>query len=90
MAEHKDKVSDINEKEINVLKHELVPEHRILSDGEREKLLEKFDITAKQLPKILSADPVVKGTGAKVGDVLEITRKSLSAGVAVYYRLVVA
>lgn len=79
-----------NEKEINVLKHELVPEQRILSDGEREKLLEKLDITARQLPKILSADPVVKEMDAKAGDVLEITRKSLSAGVAVYYRLVVA
>lgn len=79
-----------NEKEINVLKHELVPEQRILPDGEREKLLEKLDITARQLPKILSADPVVKEMDAKIGDVLEITRKSLSAGVAVYYRLVVA
>jgi len=79
-----------NEKEINVLKHELVPEQRILPDGERGKLLEKFDITAKQLPKILSADPVAKKMDAKIGDVLEITRKSLSAGVAVYYRLVVA
>lgn len=78
------------EKEINVLKHELVPEQRILSDGEREKLLEKLDITARQLPKILSADPVVKEMDAKAGDVLEITRKSLSAGVAVYYRLVIA
>ncbi|MBU3957496.1 MAG: DNA-directed RNA polymerase subunit H [Nanoarchaeota archaeon] len=79
-----------NEREINVLKHELVPAHRILADGERENLLEKFNIVAKQLPKILSADPVVKAADAKVGDVLEITRKSLSAGVAVYYRLVVA
>jgi len=79
-----------NEREIDVLKHELVPEHRILADGERDNLLEKFNIAAKQLPKIPGADPVAKAAGAKIGDVLEITRKSISAGVAVYYRLVIA
>ncbi len=78
------------EKEIDVLKHELVPEHKILSEDEKEKLLKKFDISARQLPRILSADPSVKAMNAKIGDVLEVKRKSLSAGVAVYYRHVVA
>ncbi len=77
------------EKEIDVLRHELVPEHRIISEGEKEKVLEKFNITAKQLPKILGADPVVKQTGAKIGDVLEIKRKSQTAGESLYYRVVV-
>lgn len=74
------------EKEIDVLKHELVPEHRVLSGGEKEAVLEKFNITAKQLPKILSTDPAAKQIGAKIGDVLEIKRKSQTAGEAIYYR----
>ncbi len=78
------------ETEIDVLKHELVPEHRILSDEEKGKLLEKFNITVKQLPRVQSTDAAVKQIDAKVGDVLEITRKSPSAGTATYYRHVVA
>lgn len=77
------------EKEIDVLKHELVPAHRILSEEEKEKVLEKYGISAKQLPKILSTDAAAKQAGAKIGDVLEIRRKSRTAGESVYFRLVV-
>lgn len=73
----------------NVLKHTLVPEHIILSEEEKQKLLEKYNISEKQLPKILSSDPVVKALGAKPGDVLKIIRKSPTAGRSVYYRLVI-
>ncbi len=78
------------EKEIDVLKHELVPEHKALSEEEKQKLLDKFDITVKQLPRVLDTDPVVKQMNAKAGDVLEIKRKSISAGASLYYRHVVA
>lgn len=78
------------EKEIDVLRHELVPEHRILSEEEKQKLLEKFDITIKQLPRVLDTDPVVKQMNAKAGDVLEMKRKSISAGTSLYYRHVIA
>lgn len=85
----KDKVSHTKEKEINILKHELVPEHRILSKEEKEKFLERFNITARQLPKILITDAVVQQIGAKEGDVLEIKRKSPTAGITLYYRYVI-
>lgn len=78
------------EREINILKHELVPEHRILSAEEKEKLLEKHNISIKQLPKILSGDPVAEKIDAKTGDILEIKRKSPTAGIIMYYRHVVA
>ncbi len=70
--------------------HVLVPEHRILSEEEKKELLEKYKIDIKQLPMILSSDPMVKQIGAKVGDVIEIKRKSPTAGEALYYRLVVS
>lgn len=75
--------------EVNILKHALVPEHTILSEEEKNKLLEKYNITLKQLPKIFLSDPVVKAKDAKPGDVLRILRKSPVAGTTEYYRLVV-
>ena len=68
-----------------------MPSKRILPAQEEEvkKLLERYGITKKQLPKILTTDPVVKALGAKVGDVIEIERKSPVAGVTKYYRVVV-
>lgn len=77
------------EKEFNVLKHKLVPKHIILKDEEKKELLEKLKILPEQLPKILTTDPVVKAIGAKEGDILKIIRNSPTAGVTLYYRLVV-
>ncbi len=74
---------------INPFVNELVPKHEILSEEEKKKLLEKFNISLKQLPRILITDPCVKALGAKVGDVIKITRKSPTAGEYFYYRVVV-
>ena len=76
------------EKEFDILKHELVPEHIILNENEKKELFEKIKITEKNLPKILTNDPVVKKIGAKEGDVLKIIRKSPTAGTSIYYRVV--
>ncbi|WP_297418341.1 DNA-directed RNA polymerase subunit H [Thermococcus sp.] len=76
-------------KEFDVFTHELVPEHRILSEEEREALLKKYRIKISQLPQIRVSDPAVVALGAKPGDVLEIKRKSPTAGYYYYYRLVV-
>ena len=76
------------EKEVDVLKHELVPEQTILSDAEKKELFLKYDIQPMQLPKILTNDASVKAVGAKLGDVIRIIRKSMTAGVSTYYRIV--
>ncbi len=76
-------------KKFNVLEHELVPDHVLLSQEETDELLRRYSITRGQLPKIKSSDVVVKQVGAKPGDVLKIIRKSLTAGKAVAYRLVI-
>lgn len=77
------------EDDINILKHELVPEQVIMKDDEKKELLERFKIKPLQLPKILTTDPVVKAIGAKEGDILKIIRKSPTAGTSEYYRIVV-
>ena len=81
-----------NEKDFNeiLLSHRLVPKHIILSEEEKKEVIEKFaGGDPYKLPYILVTDPVVKAIGAKPGDVIKIIRKSPTAGVSVYYRLVV-
>ncbi len=81
-----------NEEAFNeiLLKHRLVPEHIILSEEEKKEVIMKYaGGDPYKLPYILASDPVVKAIGAKPGDVIKIIRRSPTAGVAVYYRLVV-
>ncbi|MCF8884561.1 MAG: DNA-directed RNA polymerase subunit H [Nitrososphaerota archaeon] len=86
----REKVQKKEEKpKFSILEHELVPEHRILSPEEAEQVLKKYGVRPQQLPYILVSDPVVKEIGAKPGDIIEIKRKSPTAGEAVYYRVVV-
>ena len=75
-------------KKEDILKHELVPSHVILSEEEVEKLLNKFGIIKSQLPKILIDDPVIQAIKAKEGDILKITRNSQTAGESYSYRVV--
>lgn len=72
----------------DILKHNLVPEHIILSDEEAEELLLGKNITEDKLQKILPTDPVVKAIGAKEGDILKIVRDSQTAGTFISYRIV--
>ncbi|KXA98295.1 hypothetical protein AKJ39_02280 [candidate division MSBL1 archaeon SCGC-AAA259J03] len=60
-----------------------------MSEEEAEKLLEKFDIVATQLPKMDSKDPVAKEIGAESGDIIKITRDSSTAGKSTAYRYVI-
>jgi len=60
----------------------------VLSKKEADALLKRYNIDKSQLPKIKKEDPVVKAIKAKKGDIIKITRDSLTAGKAVYYRVV--
>ena len=75
--------------EFDVLTHQLVPKHEVLSENEIEQVLNDFKLTRDQLPKILITDPTVKRIDGKPGDVIKITRESPTAGESVFYRLVV-
>jgi len=74
---------------IDITKHELVPRHEILTEEEKNNLLERLGVQERDLPKIYETDPVIKRIGAKPGNVIKITRMSPTAGKAVYYRVVV-
>ena len=73
-----------------ILSHSLVPKHEILSEEEAKEVIKKYAGGDKyKLPYIRKTDPIVQALGAKVGDVIKITRKSPTAGESVYYRLVI-
>ena len=74
---------------LNVLKHDMVPDHEIMSEEEVSALLTTYNITTEQLPKVFHDDPAVKVIGAEADDVIRIIRTSHTAGRAESYRLVV-
>ncbi len=81
--------------QFNVLEHNLVPEHRLLTKEEAQKVLTKLRVTKDQLPKIRRSDSCVRlledirGQPIDEGSVIEIKRNSETAEVAVAYRLVI-
>ncbi len=72
-----------------ILKHELVPEHRVLTLEEAAEVLGRLRAKPWQLPHISINDPIVSLIGAKPGDIIEIKRRSPTAGEAIAYRVVV-
>ncbi len=70
--------------------HILQPKHTKLDEEETKKLLEKYNISVSQLPKIKKEDPALP-ENCKIGDVIKIEReeKSEKKGVKKYYRVVV-
>jgi len=77
----------------NVLKHDLVPEHHLLSEEEAQAILSKLKVTCDQLPKIRKTDAGVKVLEniygpIEEGRVIKIIRESETAEEFVAYRLV--
>jgi len=76
-------------KKLDIKKHILVPKHSKLNEKEKKELLKKYHISLKELPKILKSDPAIKMLNIKPGDIIKITRKSPTAGEAIFYRAVI-
>ena len=68
--------------------HILQPKHSKLKPDEVAKLLEKYNISLSQLPKIKANDRAFPEE-CKVGDIIKIERKD-KIKTAEYYRVVVA
>ena len=67
--------------------HILQPKHTKLKPEEVKKLVEKYNISISQLPKIKSTDPALLD-GCERGDVVKIERK-FGDKIRPYYRVVV-
>ena len=72
----------------NVLEHEMQPKFRILSEEEKQKIMQQYNITKdKEFPDISRFDPVSQAIGVRPGEVMEITRSSPTAVKSVYFRI---
>ena len=79
---------DINSLTNNLLKHSLIPKHNIIRDKKTiDEILEKCNCNLNQLPIILKTDVMAKLNRMTVGDVMEITRKSIKCGDSLFYRV---
>lgn len=68
--------------------HFLVPKHEIVPEARIDEVLKRYSGGKDKLPQILKGDPALEEIGAKKGDVIKITRRSPTAGVAIYFRVV--
>lgn len=81
--------------DFNVLEHDMVPEHHLLSEKEEEEVLKSYGIGKDQLPKIRKSDPCIKileeikGEDITEGRVIRIVRVNPVAGVSEAFRVVV-
>jgi len=76
-------------RKIDVLLHELVPKHYLLTKEESQNLLETYNIRISDLPQMFDKDPVSVAIGAKEGDIIKIVRDSHTTVKHIdYYRYV--
>ena len=89
------KVYDLNVYNIhnylyNILKNKLVPKHEIIDEDRKKEIAEEYNIVSEsQWPEISRFDPAAMAIGLRLGQVVEITRKSPTALDTKYYRLCV-
>lgn len=74
--------------QFNILNHQYVPTHTILTDDEVGEMMKKYNVMEKsQLPDISRYDPVALAIGMRPGEVCSIDRPSKSAISSLYYRV---
>jgi hypothetical protein len=80
-------IENIKRLQFNILKHVLVPEHRVMKEKEVKEIMLKYNINnISQFPDISRFDPVARVIGLRPGQVCHIIRPSKTAIQANYYR----
>jgi DNA-directed RNA polymerase subunit H (RpoH/RPB5) len=82
------KVISLARLQFNILKHTLVPPHRVMSKEEKQATCIKYNIkNDSQLPQISRFDPVAQIIGLRPGEICEIIRPIKTAITSKYYRV---
>ena len=81
-------IESLKRLQFNILKHILVPPHRVLLESDVKQIMEKYNITDKsQFPDISRFDPVARVIGKRPGQVCHIIRDSKTSIETNYYRI---
>lgn len=84
----------IDELKIDVIRHELVPKHILLTLEEKTKFISERKYKESELPKIFITDRICRYYGGINGDLFKILRNNMkdrnrTSGSGIYYRIVV-
>jgi len=74
--------------QFNIIEHQLVPSHKVLTQDEQDNIKKKYNIKDNsQIPDISRFSPVALAIGLRPGDMCEIIRPSKTAIIAPFYRI---
>jgi DNA-directed RNA polymerase subunit H (RpoH/RPB5) len=83
-------IESLKRLQFNVLKHVLVPPHKIMTTAEVNIIKERYNImNDSQIPELSRFDPVAKAIGIRPGEICEILRPSKTSIISNYYRICV-
>ena len=74
---------------ICIVEHILVPKHMILSQDETNQVLQEYCARKRDMPFIMSNDPVAKFYNMKPGEICKIIRPSVLTCDVPFYRIVI-
>jgi DNA-directed RNA polymerase subunit H (RpoH/RPB5) len=81
-------IINIDRLKFNILNHNLVPKHRVLSNDEKDKVKNIYNIeTDSEFPTISRFDPVSQILGIRPHELFEIERSSKTAIKTKFYRI---
>ena len=74
---------------LEIKNHALVSKHEKCSENEKKQILQKYNIGAKDFPKISINDAALYNIEVKPGYLIKITRDGPVAGKTFFYRIVI-